>query len=607
MGHVVWIIISVLISIVASLVVHATASAATVTGLSTGTNHACSVVDNKAKCWGSGASGQLGNKSTSDSTTPVEPYAKAAWAETIRECHGVNILGSCVGSGWKERVVNHPNSPLYKQAVTKVSAGYNHTCVIASARVHCWGNNDNGQLGNGTTTDSTVPVAVTVSSASALSNKEVIDVSAGYYFTCALSSDGSVACWGRNDSGQLGNDNRQNKSTPVAVSRATDTRTGDVCLSRNIIGACMQRTQIGPSALVDKKVKKLAVAKGQTSTMCAITVEDKAICWGQNDLGQVGNGGEVAKSGRGNGSDRANQAHRCSLTKANAYRSAVSDLPENKRQDALRPAAVQSALSFSDITIVGKRENAAMFGMNSNNTSTADATSYEYVTAKTTGASRAHYWGGSFTDDATVDCKVNGQAYYGESTTSNATVERVYHSLTTPSAALYASNFAGPLRNQSIALLAGNAYVGSNWAEQGLCTTYTVPWFFTTKSKEVCNTLPEGLACATPTANRSTAYCDKSTQTCTDNSNGTAFHIAMLKLAGTYVQTCTVNGLQQVATGGDSWLKSGMTLTAMDIGSSGYTCAVASNNTIGCWGKNDKGQLGVGDKKDKTTPTAVRL
>lgn len=616
MHAVLWGVAWLIVSVFVSIMMHAAANA-TVSSISTGESHACAVIDLKAKCWGSGSSGQLGNNATADSTTPVEPYARAAWAETIRECHGITIFGSCIGSGWKERVINHANAPLYKASVTKVSAGYNHTCVLANAQAYCWGNNDNGQLGDGSTNDSSVPVKVSNTSSSALANKEVIDISAGYYFTCALSSDGSVACWGRNNQGQLGNDSRDNKSAPVAVSvGAAVPAVPGYCNGRtNGITGCGVPTgvwvnevpAVPASALYGKKAKKLASVKGQVGTMCAITTESKAVCWGENDLGQVGDGGAAAKSGLGSGSDRANQAHRCSLTKTNAYRNAVNDLPANTRKDTLRPVMVQTGLLFDQLTITGSRHDGALFGMNSNNTSSLSVTSYVYVTAKTEGANKAHYWGGSLTDEATVDCKVNGQVYYGESTKSNASVERVYHSTTSPSAVLYASDLAGPLKNQALALLAGVAYVGSNWAEQKLCTTYEVPWWFSTKTKEACNEPTNALACATPRSNQATAYCDDSMLTCTDNSNGTAFHISMLKMAGTYVQTCAMNGPQPVPSGSDSWLSPGMNLTALDTGSSGFTCATASKDTIGCWGKNDRGQLGVGDKKDRSVPATVRL
>lgn len=625
---------------------------AAVLSLSTGSSHACAVTNYKVSCWGGNGSGQVGNNTRNDATVPTPIYTKAAWTETVRECIGVNIFGSCIGGSWRDRVTNHTATALHGKAITKVSAGYNHTCALASARVYCWGNNDSGQLGNRSTESSNQPIAVDIAStvaakpgfcrgstngitgcgfptgtwvnevpavpASGLHKKEVIDVTAGYYFTCALASDGTVACWGQNDKGQLGSGDRTARSYPVNVNTATGipAKPGYCNGRSNGLTGCGIPTgvwvnevpAVPASALNGKKVKKLAKVKGVVNTMCAIMPDDKAVCWGENDLGQVGNGGAVSKSGKGTGSDRANQAHRCGNTKKTAYREALNSLPKSDRQDALRPAMVQTSLSIADITLTGKREDLANPAfMSGNNTTYIDATDYTYAVAHTVGANRAHYWGGSLTDKGSVDCRVNGQAYYGESTKSDATIERTYFSLTTPSAALFASDGAGPLKNQSLALLAGNAYVGSNWVEQGLCTTYTVPYWFTTQTKEVCNERPEGLVCATPNSNRSSSYCDNGAQTCTDNSNGSAIHIATLKAFGQYRQTCTINGPSAVPSGGTSWLQQGNSLTMLDVGFSGYACAVATNNTIGCWGKNDKGQLGVGDKRDKTVPTKVNL
>jgi len=199
------------------------AAHATVTAVSTGTNHTCAVVDRVAKCWGDNTSGKLGNNGIFGVSSPATVYTKAS-----------------------------PASPLYGRSVTKISAGNTHTCAVANARVYCWGNNDYGQLGNRSSGwSSNVPVAVAIEGNSALNGKEVVDVSAGNGFTCAVASDGSVACWGLNDHGQLGNGSTSNVNYPVAVSGG---------------------------ALNSKKVKKLATVKGNAATMCVITSEGKALC-----------------------------------------------------------------------------------------------------------------------------------------------------------------------------------------------------------------------------------------------------------------------------------------------------------------------------------------
>ncbi|HTR89918.1 MAG TPA: hypothetical protein VMG62_07385, partial [Solirubrobacteraceae bacterium] len=98
-----------------------------------------------------------------------------------------------------------------------VAAGGEHTCaVLSSDRVHCWGENTQGELGNGTTESSDTPVE-----AQGVSN--AVQVAAGREHTCALLSGGHIDCWGENSAGQLGNGTKGgNSDKPVEVKGISD-------------------------------------------------------------------------------------------------------------------------------------------------------------------------------------------------------------------------------------------------------------------------------------------------------------------------------------------------------------------------------------------------
>ena len=197
--------------------------------------HSCAIALNgRAYCWGSGNSGKLGNGSTASSRVPV----------------AVNTSGVLAG-----------------KTIKQISAGENHTCAIASDnRAYCWGSNKNGQLGNGSTADSRVPVAVNTSGV--LVGKTIKEVTTGGFHTCALDTSSKMYCWGLNSSGRLGGGLTSILSNvPVAV---------------NMSGA-----------LAGKTIKQI-LAGGDHG--CVVASDDKMYCWGLNNNGELGNNSSVNSS-----------------------------------------------------------------------------------------------------------------------------------------------------------------------------------------------------------------------------------------------------------------------------------------------------------------------
>src|SRR5260221_2745035 len=97
--------------------------------------------------------------------------------------------------------------------VARVAGGYVHTCALTTGGgVKCWGRNDHGNLGDGTLTDRAAPVDV-VGLASGISA-----IDAGEFHTCVLTIGGAVKCWGQNDHGQLGDGTLTDRRSPVNVS-----------------------------------------------------------------------------------------------------------------------------------------------------------------------------------------------------------------------------------------------------------------------------------------------------------------------------------------------------------------------------------------------------
>ena len=192
--------------------------------------------------------------------------------------------GSILGLVTKEAQAADP------PAIPIISVGGNHACaVVAGGRVMCWGFNDFGELGDGTLTSSTTPVAV-----SKLSGATAI--AAGYGHVCALLSDGTVECWGVNWSGELGNGSKTDSPTPVAVSGlsgvtaiAAGPHSTCAVVSRGSVECWGYLSNSPVPVTVPGLTGVTAVAVGDQHA-CALVSGGTVECWGWNDQGQMGNG-----------------------------------------------------------------------------------------------------------------------------------------------------------------------------------------------------------------------------------------------------------------------------------------------------------------------------
>ncbi|HEU5453104.1 MAG TPA: hypothetical protein VFU76_14010, partial [Terriglobales bacterium] len=236
--------------------------------------------------WGAGASGQLGNGGNSDSAAAVAAIGistlslRSVKAAAGGELHSLvlNSDGTLAAFGYNndgELGIGSAGAPLLQPAsvvapsgvgrlsnVMTVAAGRNHSLAVSSdGSVLAWGLNGSGQLGNGTTTPSSVPASVPGVSGA-------VAVAGGGAHSVALQSDGTVWAWGDGTSGQLGNAGNSVSLTPVQV--------------------------LGPGAagvLLDVK----AIAAGGAHTL-ALLSGGVVYAWGSNSNGQLGTGNPGASN-----------------------------------------------------------------------------------------------------------------------------------------------------------------------------------------------------------------------------------------------------------------------------------------------------------------------
>ena len=227
--------------------------------------HTCAVLlDGSVKCWGRGGPGGLGNGETDDQPLPVDVIGLSASANALAlgqdqtcailttggvECWGANEYGQLGDGTSTPRSIPGAVSGL-DESVSALASANAHSCALLDdGEVRCWGGNYHREVNNGSNTTQRVPLTV----------DELEGVSAltvGTNHSCALLATGDVRCWGDNQYAQLGNPNPD--------------------------GAWAVDVEGLPSPVV-------SLSAGQYHT-CAWLASGKLVCWGNNSNGQLGNG-----------------------------------------------------------------------------------------------------------------------------------------------------------------------------------------------------------------------------------------------------------------------------------------------------------------------------
>ena len=242
-----------------------------VRSVSVGYAHTCALMtDGTVRCWGGNRQGPLGDGTRTTSLVP-QPVPGLAGIVSVSsggvhtcvltdaggvKCWGYDAYGQ-VGNGTSGPtpdgdVLSPVDVVGLSAGVTAIASGGYHSCaLLAGGAAVCWGQNISGELGDGTTTNSSVPVSVAAPSGGFAS------LASGAYHTCAITPQGAAMCWGDNDQGSLGNGGSTDRSVPTDVTGASS---GTV---------------------------SLAAGRGQT---CRIDASARTSCWGWNLYGQVGNG-----------------------------------------------------------------------------------------------------------------------------------------------------------------------------------------------------------------------------------------------------------------------------------------------------------------------------
>ncbi len=281
------------------------------------------------KCWGDDSSGQTGTggKLTQTSEAGVPVVTSPSFVENVNaftitaggqhtcvaqvdgtvSCWGFN-LGGQLGTG-SATTATTPTPTRNLVDALRLGAGSSHTCAVRrNGEVACWGSNATGQLGLGSTASTNVPAALA-------DLQGVKAIALGQSHSCAVTGNGDVFCWGENFNGQLAvtGTNRievfprkcEGISGATAIAASNDSTCalvgngGVVCWGKDDLGQLGKGVAGAPKNVAPVPVPGVAGATAITAGsehFCAMTGEGVVFCWGSNASGQLGNGRPDASS-----------------------------------------------------------------------------------------------------------------------------------------------------------------------------------------------------------------------------------------------------------------------------------------------------------------------
>jgi alpha-tubulin suppressor-like RCC1 family protein len=294
-----------------------------VSAVAAGQRHNLALMENgTVMVWGNNETGQLGNGTTTSSPLPIAVSGLSeVKAVSAGSRQSLALLKDGTVMAWGEFPGNGTAKSLVPVAVSGLSGvlaiaagggGFDYSlALLEDGKVMAWGNGTSGQLGNGSTNTSEVPVEVTGLSEGATA------IAAGEAHSLALLKNGTVMSWGVNGAGELGNGGEAQSSVPVAVSGLSEVtavaaggyhglallKNGTVkAWGSNLSGQLGVGTSVGPEqcgelkaacakipAVVGKLSQVSALARGDFHSL-ALLKNGTVKAWGNNEKGQLGDG-----------------------------------------------------------------------------------------------------------------------------------------------------------------------------------------------------------------------------------------------------------------------------------------------------------------------------